>query len=198
MKTQQTFTFLKLEQENCCHFCLKNACTDETIHFMSIKSSVNGLETRVLYCSFHHFLLCPSSLLQVLCKENLKGNRGYWEVDYDGWVVIGLVCESAPRKSQDGPCGLGENSGSWGCGWSGSNYQVWTNGENVDVPLPLSSTMGIYIDQPAGIIKFLVVLGEAEKEVRQIHKFSVNTQDKIFPGFWIGTNSFCQIRKKDQ
>ncbi|TMS14744.1 Tripartite motif-containing protein 16 [Larimichthys crocea] len=135
---------------------------------------------------------------QVLCKENLKGNRGYWEVDYDGWVVIGLVCESAPRKSQDGPCGLGENSGSWGCGWSGSNYQVWTNGENVDVPLPLSSTMGIYIDQPAGIIKFLVVLGEAEKEVRQIHKFSVNTQDKIFPGFWIGTNSFCQIRKKDQ
>ncbi|XP_041812342.1 tripartite motif-containing protein 16-like protein [Chelmon rostratus] len=133
---------------------------------------------------------------QVLCKENLLGHRGYWEVDYDGWVVIGLVCESAPRK--DGPCGLGENNGSWGAGWSGSCYQVWHNGENVDVQLPLTSTMGIYIDQPAGIIKFLLVEGEGEKEVRLIHKFKVNIQEKIFPGFWVGTHSFCLIRKKDQ
>ncbi|KAM3598618.1 uncharacterized protein V6R79_020477 [Siganus canaliculatus] len=140
-----------------------------------------------------------AALLQkVLCKENFEGHRGYWEVDYDGWVVIGLICESAPRKSQDGPCGMGENSGSWGAGWSGSCYQVWHNGENVDVQLPLSSTMGIYIDQPAGIIKFLLVEGEGEKEVRLIHKFKVKIQEKVFPGFWVGTNSFCLLRKKDQ
>uniref|UniRef100_A0AAQ5XJ48 B30.2/SPRY domain-containing protein n=1 Tax=Amphiprion ocellaris TaxID=80972 RepID=A0AAQ5XJ48_AMPOC len=104
---------------------------------------------------------------QVLCKESLLGYRGYWEVDYDGWVVIGAVCESAPRKSQDGACGLGENSGSWGTGWSGSCYQVWHNSENVDVELPASSTVGVYVDQPAGIIKFLLVEGEAKKEVSQ-------------------------------
>ncbi|XP_017274924.1 tripartite motif-containing protein 16 [Kryptolebias marmoratus] len=133
---------------------------------------------------------------QVLCKEGLLGCRGYWEVDYDGWVVIGVVSESAPRKGQEVPCGLGENSTSWGVGWSGSCFQVWHNGENVDIQLPLSSTMGVYVDQPAGIIKFLSVEGEAEEEVRLIHKFKAKLGEKVFPGFWIGTNSFCLLRKK--
>ncbi|XP_074512015.1 tripartite motif-containing protein 16-like protein [Sebastes fasciatus] len=132
---------------------------------------------------------------QVLCKEGVKSYRGYWEVDYNGWVVIGVVGENAPRKGQDprGPCGLGENINSWGAGWSGSCYQVWHNSENVDVQLPLTSTIGIYLDQPAGIIKFLTVDGE---EVRLIHKFKADIQEKVFPGFWVGTNSFCLIRKK--
>ncbi|XP_028268544.1 tripartite motif-containing protein 16 [Parambassis ranga] len=135
---------------------------------------------------------------QALCKEGLLGYRGYWEVDYSGWVVIGVVAESAPRKGQDGPCGLGENPGSWGVGWSGSCYQVWHNSENVDVELPSTSTMGVYVDQPAGIIKFLLVEGEDEKEVRLIHKFKTNLQEKMLPGFWVGMNSFCLLRKKDQ
>lgn len=137
-------------------------------------------------------LLC---LFQVLCKEGLLGHRGYWEVDYDGWVVIGVVSESAPRKGHEVPCGLGENSSSWGVGPSGSYYQVWHNGENTDVQMPSSSTMGIYVDQPAGIIKFLSVEGEAEEEVRLIHKFKAKLGEKVFPGFWIGTNSFCLLRK---
>lgn len=134
----------------------------------------------------------------MLCKESLLGRRGYWEVDYDGWVVMGLVNNSAPRKGHQGPSGLGENSGSWGAGWSGSCYQVWHDGENTDVQLPLTSTMGVYIDQPAGIIKFLLVEGDGEEEeVRLIHKFKADIREKVFPGFWVGTNSFCHIRKKD-
>lgn len=133
---------------------------------------------------------------QVLCKESIHGYRAYWEVDYGGWVVIGMVCESAPRKAQDGPCGLGENSTSWGVGWSGSCYQVWHNGENTDITLPLTTTMGVYVDQPAGIIKFLSVEGEGE--VRVISKFQANIEEKVLPGFWIGSNSFCSLRKKDQ
>ncbi|XP_076027078.1 tripartite motif-containing protein 16 [Genypterus blacodes] len=135
---------------------------------------------------------------QVLCKEGLLGYRGYWEVDYDGWVVMGVVGETSPRKDQDGPCGIGENDKSWGAGWSGSCYQVWHNGENVDVELPLGSTMGVYVDHPAGIVKFLLVEGDAEKEVRLIHKFKANFKEKVFPGFWVGTNSFCLIKKNDQ
>ncbi|XP_061838143.1 tripartite motif-containing protein 16 [Nerophis lumbriciformis] len=133
---------------------------------------------------------------QVLCKEGLLGSRGYWEVDYDGWVVIGVVAESAPRK--DGPCGLGENGSSWGVGWSGSCYQVWHNGENVDINLPLCHTMGVYVDQPAGIVKFLLVEGEDAKEVRLVHKFKMGVQEKLHPAMWVGTNSFCLIRKKEQ
>lgn len=135
---------------------------------------------------------------QVLCKESLLGRRAYWEVEYQGWVVVGLVCQSAPRKGHEGSSGLGENAGSWGAGWSGSCYQVWHDGENVDVPLPRSSTIGVYVDQPAGVLKFLLVEGDGEKEARLIHRFRVNIGEKVFPGFWVGTNSFCLIRKKEQ
>ncbi|KAM4531103.1 tripartite motif-containing protein 16 [Odontesthes bonariensis] len=135
---------------------------------------------------------------QVLCKEGLLGCRGYWEVDYDGWVVIGVVLESAPRKSQDGVCGLGENSSSWGVGLSGSCYQIWHNSENMEFQLPSSSTIGVYVDQPAGIIKFLLVEGEDEKEVRLIHTYKTSLEGKVFPGFWIGANSFCLIHKNGQ
>ncbi|CAG5897278.1 tripartite motif-containing protein 16 [Menidia menidia] len=135
---------------------------------------------------------------QVLSKEALLGFRGYWEVDFDGWVVIGVVLESSPRKGQEVPCGLGENGSSWGAGWSGSCYQVWHNSEHVEVQLPLTSTMGVYVDQPAGVITFLLVEGEAQKEVRLIHKFKASLEEKVFPAFWIGANSFCLIRKNDQ
>ncbi|CAN9505067.1 unnamed protein product [Ophioblennius macclurei] len=136
---------------------------------------------------------------QVLSKEGLLGCRGYWEVDYEGWVVVGVACESAPRKVQDGACGLGENASSWGVGWSGSCFQVWHNSENVDVQMPPASTLGLYVDQPAGVVKFLLVEGEgADKAVRLIQKFKANLQEKIYPAFWIGTNSSCLLRKKDQ
>ncbi|KAK2916285.1 hypothetical protein QQF64_024779 [Cirrhinus molitorella] len=137
---------------------------------------------------------------QVLCKEGLLGNRGYWEVDCEGWVVIGAACESAGRKAKDGPCGLGENDLSWGVGWAGSCYHVWHNGENIEFQAPLCPTISIYADQPAGIIKFFLVQdGEnGSKEVRLIHRFSTNFKEKLFPGFWVGRNSYCWIRKMDQ
>ncbi|KAM6957209.1 tripartite motif-containing protein 16 [Aplochiton taeniatus] len=135
---------------------------------------------------------------QVLCKEGVLGARGYWEVGYDGWVVIGVVYEGAGRKGSDGPCGLGENESSWGAGWAGSRYDVWHNGESVEVKLPLVNTIGVYLDQPAGIVKFFLVEGEAEKEVRLIHAYKCSFKDKLLPAFWIGTNSHCLIHKKDQ
>lgn len=137
---------------------------------------------------------------QVLCKEGVWGNRGYWEVDCEGWVVIGAVCESAGRKAKDGPCGLGENGLSWGVGWAGSCYHVWHNAENIEVQAPLCPTIGIYADQPAGIIKFyLVVDGEnGSKEVRLVHRFKTAINEKLYPGFWVGRKSYCWIQKKDQ
>ncbi|KAJ3600923.1 hypothetical protein NHX12_031896 [Muraenolepis orangiensis] len=133
--------------------------------------------------------------------QGLLGYRGYWEVDYEGWVVIGVVLEHAHRKAQDGPCGLGENAGSWGAGWAGSTYHVWHNGENKEVGLPLASTIGVYADQPAGVVSFFAVeQGEAggEKEVRQIHKYKTCFKEKVFPALWVGTNSSCVLRKSDQ
>ncbi|KAL2101356.1 hypothetical protein ACEWY4_003117 [Coilia grayii] len=136
---------------------------------------------------------------QVLCKEGIEGWRGYWEVEFDGWVVIGVVLESSGRKVKDGPCGLGENETSWGVGWAGNGYHVWHNGENVVVEEGLCNTLGIYIDGPAGIIKFFMVQSTAEgtKEVKSLHQFKTTFKEKAYPGFWVGRQSFCWICKKD-
>lgn len=136
----------------------------------------------------------------MLCKEGVLGNRGYWEVDCEGWVVLGAVCESTGRKNKDGPCGIGENELSWGMGWAGSCYHVWHDGKNMEVQAPLCHTIGIYADQPAGIIKFyLVEDGEnGSKQVRLIHRFQTVINEKLYPGFWVARQSYCWIRKKDQ
>ncbi|XP_026881476.1 stonustoxin subunit beta isoform X2 [Electrophorus electricus] len=137
---------------------------------------------------------------QVLCKEGVFGRRGYWEVEHEGWVVIGVVYESSGRKVKDGPCGLGENAMSWAVGWGGSCYQAWHNGENVEIPGTLCNAIGVYVDQPAGIISFyLVEGGQGEpREVRLIHSFKTSLTDKLLPGFWVGQKSYCSILKKDQ
>lgn len=145
-------------------------------------------------------LITLPPLIQVLCKEGLLGCRGYWEVDYDGWVVIGVAHESAARKTKDGPCGLGENDMSWGVGWAGSCYHVWHDGANVEVQAGLCNTIGIYLDQPAGILSFYVVR-ETEggaKEVQLLHQFKTTFKEKMLPGFWVGRKSYCFICKKDQ
>ncbi|MFT7798114.1 tripartite motif-containing protein 16-like isoform X1 [Arapaima gigas] len=134
---------------------------------------------------------------QVLCKENLWGSRGYWEVEYTGWVVIGVVNESAPRKAQDGACGIGENDGSWGLGWAGSCYQAWHNGENVDIEAKACPVIGVYLDQPAGILSFFTVESKGESKVVQLlHRYNTSFKESLRPAFWIGSKSFCWIQSK--
>ncbi|XP_055050030.1 tripartite motif-containing protein 16 isoform X1 [Misgurnus anguillicaudatus] len=137
---------------------------------------------------------------QVLCKECVWGNRGYWEVDCEGWVVIGAACESSARKTKDGPCGLGENDVSWGLGWAGSCYHVWHNGVNIEVHAPFCPTIGIYADQPAGLLNFYSVEAEenGSKVVNLLYQFKTTINEKLYPGFWVGRKSHCWIRKKDQ
>ncbi|XP_035796681.2 tripartite motif-containing protein 16-like protein isoform X1 [Amphiprion ocellaris] len=135
---------------------------------------------------------------QVLCKEGIWNMRAYWEVEYSGWVVIGVTYEGAGRRADTGPSGLGENEESWGLCWSGMRYQIWFNGINKDInDVPFCSTVGVYIDQPAGIISFYAVTGEgAEREVKLLHKVKSTIEKKILPGFWMGIQSSCTLLKR--
>ncbi|XP_023267008.1 tripartite motif-containing protein 16-like protein [Seriola lalandi dorsalis] len=137
---------------------------------------------------------------QVVCKEGLWNMRAYWEVEYSGWVVIGATFEGAGRRANSGPSGLGENEESWGLCWSGTCYQIWFNGVNKDInDVPYYSRIGVYIDQPAGIISFYAVTGEgAEKEVKLLHKVKTSIEKKILPGFWVGIQSSCTILRKTE
>lgn len=126
--------------------------------------------------------------------------RAYWEAEYTGWVVVGAAYEEAGRRANSGPSGLGENDESWGLCWSGTRYQIWFNGMNKDIyDVPYSSTIGVYVDQPAGIINFYAVTGEgAEREVRLLQKVKTTTDKKILPGFWVGIQSSCTILKRPE
>ncbi|KAG5854669.1 stonustoxin subunit beta-like [Anguilla rostrata] len=142
---------------------------------------------------------------QVLCNEGLWGTRGYWEVTVSGWVVIGATYERVGRKAYDGPSGLGENDESWGVGWAGSCYHAWHKGQVVEVMgIPHCSTLGVYVDQPAGLINFYLVECKQEgeedtgkKEVKLIYKFQNPMTERIVPGIWVGRSSSCCILKKD-
>lgn len=133
---------------------------------------------------------------QILCKEGIAGFRGYWEVEYSGWVVLGLAYEGAARRNGLGPCGLGENEESWGLGWAGTSYHYWHDGKDQEIAHPRSPLLGLYLDQPAGLLNFYAVeeVGEEQKEVHLLKQVKATFKQKMMPGFWVGTQSYCILR----
>ncbi|XP_076008373.1 stonustoxin subunit beta-like [Genypterus blacodes] len=142
---------------------------------------------------------------QVLCKEGIMGFRGYWEVEFSGWVVVGVAYEGAGRRNSDGSCGLGENEDSWGLGWSGSSWHGWHAGQSTEIfEVPKCSVMGVYLDQPAGLLNFYALEeakdGEASaggKEVKLLLQYKSSFKERMLPAFWVGMQSHCSILKKD-
>ncbi|XP_056157653.1 stonustoxin subunit beta-like [Lampris incognitus] len=144
---------------------------------------------------------------QVLCREGILGFRAYWEVEYSGWVVLGAAYEGAGRRNGDGPCGLGENEESWGFGWGGSCYHAWHNGRSTEfTDLPRSPVLGVYLDQPGGILNFYAVEeakeggreGAGRKEVRLLQQVKGSFRQKMLPGFWVGTQSSVLMVQKEE
>ncbi|XP_034049378.1 stonustoxin subunit beta-like [Thalassophryne amazonica] len=142
---------------------------------------------------------------QVLCKEGILGSRGYWEVTYTGWVVIGVAFEGAGRRLQEGPCGLGENDESWALGWGGSHYQMWFNGTYSEIwDVPQYTTLGVYLDHPAGVINFYGIElkkeegAERKEEIRLLQHIKSPFKGKMMPGFWIGQRSSCSFVKPEE
>ncbi|CAL8238648.1 unnamed protein product, partial [Lota lota] len=158
---------------------------------------------------------------QVLCREALTG-RCYWEVEWEGAVVIGVTYRGITRRGGSDDSWLGMNNKSWSLNcdvndeeeededydYYGNDgvYYAWYNGSGtvIRLPPPDSNRVGVYLDRPAGTLSFYRVspdVGGSSDTLTHIHTFqSTFTQEDLLPGFgiWgvgsVGTSvSLCRL-----
>ncbi|CAL8290502.1 unnamed protein product [Lota lota] len=139
---------------------------------------------------------------QVLCREGLTG-RCYWEVEWEGAVVIGVTYRGITRRGGGGDSSLGGNNKSWSLYCNDGGYSAWYNGSRTDIRLPPagSNRVGVYLDRPAGTLSFYRVspdVGGSSDTLTHIHTFqSTFTQEDLLPGFGLwrfgASVSLCRL-----
>ncbi|XP_073349723.1 uncharacterized protein [Pagrus major] len=125
---------------------------------------------------FHHWK-------QVLCREGLSESC-YWEVEWKGWVNVGMTYRGIKRKGEHDNCCLGENDMSWGLFCSGTGYSACHNKRTTDIRRIPSSfdcgRLGVYLDWPAGTLSFYRVSSDA---LIHLHTFNTTFTEPLYPAF---------------
>uniref|UniRef100_A0A8C5AGH8 B30.2/SPRY domain-containing protein n=1 Tax=Gadus morhua TaxID=8049 RepID=A0A8C5AGH8_GADMO len=128
---------------------------------------------------------------QVLGREALTG-RCYWEVEWEGWVGIGVTYRGMTRRGGADDSRLGANNKSWVLYCSDDRYSALYNGTETYLPLPPagSTRVGVYLDRPAGSLSFYRVSpggGGSSDTLTHLHTFwSPFTQEDLLPGVRVG------------
>ncbi|CAL8277537.1 unnamed protein product [Gadus morhua 'NCC'] len=140
---------------------------------------------------------------QVLGREALTG-RCYWEVEWEGWVEIGVTYRGITRRGLGGDSLLGLNNKSWCLHCSDDGYSACYNGTETALPLPPagSTRVGVYLDWPAGSLSFYRVSpggGGSSDTLTHLHTFwsSFTQEDLLLAfGFWgLGGGSSVSLCK---
>ncbi|CAL8292790.1 unnamed protein product [Arctogadus glacialis] len=136
---------------------------------------------------------------QVLGREALTG-RCYWEVEWEGGVVIGVTYRGITRRGEGDDSWLGLNNKSWVLYCSDDRYSARYNGTETALPPPPagSTRVGVYLDRPAGSLSFYRVSpggGGSSDTLTHLHTFwSSFTQEDLLPGLWVGGSaSLCRL-----
>ncbi|XP_074552428.1 protein NLRC3-like [Halichoeres trimaculatus] len=118
---------------------------------------------------------------QFLCREGLTG-RCYWEVEWTGWVNIGVAYKGIRRKGQGDDSWIGQNDQSWSllrCG----NYTACHGNRRTVIPVypsPDAGRVAVYLDAPAGVLSFYRVSSEG---LDHLHTFHSTFTEPLFPAF---------------
>ncbi|XP_034559048.1 NACHT, LRR and PYD domains-containing protein 3-like [Notolabrus celidotus] len=129
---------------------------------------------------------------QLLCRDGLTG-RGYWEVEWIGWVDISVVYRGISRKGILTDCAFGWNDHSWSLICSHKGYSVLHNHRETDLPLSLysdSDRVAVYVDCPAGTLSFYRVSSDS---LIHLHTFRTTFTEPLYPGFRFGVGSSVRL-----
>ncbi|XP_034536150.1 NLR family CARD domain-containing protein 3-like [Notolabrus celidotus] len=126
---------------------------------------------------------------QLLCDEGLTG-LGYWEVQWDGRVNIGVTYSGINRRGDGNDCCIGWNDKSWSLICTPQGYTAWHNNTSTDIDThltPQSNRVAVYLDWPAGAVSFYC-LQPTVSSVKPIHlhTFHSTFTEPLYPAFGFG------------
>ncbi|XP_042590297.1 tripartite motif-containing protein 16-like [Cyprinus carpio] len=130
----------------------------------------------------------------ILSRDGLYG-RFYWEIECSGdeWAV-GVCYSGIRRKGSTVDCALGFNKMSWRLGYYLHNFSFIHDQE--EVPIPVTSRVGVYLDHRAGTLSFYRV----SDRMTLLHRVQTTFTEPLYPAFKVGYCSSVRILelKKDQ
>ncbi|XP_014829250.1 PREDICTED: tripartite motif-containing protein 16-like [Poecilia mexicana] len=118
---------------------------------------------------------------QVLSTESLT-ECCYWEVEWRGGGAVAVSYKNISRTER-----LGSNDQSWSLYFDRNSYTFHHN--NIKTPLarPVSSRIGVYLDQTAGILCFYSV----SKTMTLIHRVQSRFTQPLYAGIRLCFSFFC-------
>ncbi|XP_034038555.1 tripartite motif-containing protein 16-like [Thalassophryne amazonica] len=130
---------------------------------------------------------------QVLSAESLTG-RCYWEVKWSGDVFVSVTYKNIKRTGDTDESLFGFNDKSWTLGRFFGNYHFYHNGVETAVSVPRSSTVGVYLDQRAGVLSFYSV----SDTMTLLHRVQTTFTQPLHAGFRIycleSSAEICELK----
>ncbi|XP_075994066.1 tripartite motif-containing protein 16-like [Genypterus blacodes] len=130
---------------------------------------------------------------QVLSTESLTG-RCYWEVEWSGGGVIVAVTYKDIKRG-GGESLFGNNLKSWSLYHYNNSCFFRHNSINTPLSVPPSSRVGVYLDQPAGLLSFYSV----SDTMTLLHRVQTTFTQPLYAGIWlyhsVGENAtLCKLK----
>nr|BBF98484.1 sutoxin alpha-subunit [Siganus unimaculatus] len=124
---------------------------------------------------------------QVLCKESLHA-RHYWEVEWSGYVRVGVAYLSINRKGSAISCSAGQDWHSWAFDHEPRNgySAIYGKVNKVTVRDPGFKRLGVFLDRIAGTLSYYMVTSD---ELHHLHTFRTRFIEPVYPIFRIGSDN---------
>lgn len=110
----------------------------------------------------------------------MPGTRCYWEVVWRGTEIdVAVAYRGIRRKGNGNECSLGWNDKSWSLYCSDSEFTFVHNNKRKDIPAPVSSRIGVYVDRAAGTLAFYSV----SDSMKLLHRAHATFTEALYPAF---------------